>query len=207
VARLYPYAALSRDGRFAAAVGYDHASRSDALEVWEVAGRHRLWRALVPTRTYCRGVALAPDGRAVVALTAPAAPLADGRTGQVVARLEHPQPPHLAAFSPDGRLLATATGASRRVWLWHVANRRCVTKLRAFRQAPEALAFHPDGRLLAAGATDGLIRLWDTTTFREVAALNWKIGPIRALAFAPDGMTAAAAGVGSTVVVWDVDEA
>jgi WD40 repeat protein len=198
-------AALSRDGRFAAAFGYDHFSRSAGLEVWEVTVRRRLWRERT-LRDWCHGLALAPDGRLLATLTEPAVPLLDGGTGQVVARLEHAQQPHLAAFSPDGRLLATATGASRRVWLWDVDSRRCVTKLRAFRQAPTALAFHPEGRLLAAASTDGLIRLWDTAGFKELAALDWKIGPIRALAFAPDGMTAAAAGVTKTVVVWDVDD-
>jgi WD40 repeat protein len=152
-------------------------------------------------------VALAPDGRLLAVRSDPAVPLLDVRTGQVLATLEHPQRPSLSAFSPDGLLLATATGSSRRVWLWDVASRRCVTKLRAFRQAPEALAFHPEGRLLAAGSTDGLIRLWDTVNLKEVAALDWKVGPIRALAFAPDGMTAAAAAPKGTVVVWDVDEA
>jgi WD40 repeat protein len=192
--------AFSGDGRLVVA-----ASLSK-LEVWDLPGQRcllsqgGLWR-------YCAGVALAPDGRTLAARTDPAVPLLDVRTGQVLATLGHPQRPSLSAFSPDGRLLATATGSSRRVWLWDVESRRCVTKLRAFRQSPEALAFHPGGRLLAAGATDGLIRLWDTTSFKEVAALDWKVGPIRALAFAPDGMTAAAAGHKDTVIVWDVDEA
>ncbi len=207
LARLFPYAALSRDGRFAAAVGYDHPSRSDALEVWDVRGGRRLWRQPVPSHGGCRGVALAPDGQVVAALTGASVPLLDGSTGGEVARLEHGQPPHLAAFSPDGRLLATATGSRRRVWLWDVAGRRLLTQSRAFRQVLTALAFHPEGRLLAAGAVDGLIRLWDTASFREVAALNWKVGPVRALAFASDGMTAAAAGQKGAVVVWDVDEA
>jgi WD40 repeat protein len=176
------------------------------LEVWDLPGRRcllsqgGLWR-------YCAGVALAPDGRVLAVRSEPAVPLLDVRTGQVLATLGHPQRPSLSAFSPDGRLLATATGASRRVWLWDVASRRCLTKLRAFRQAPEALAFHPGGRLLAAGANDGVIRLWDTANLKELAALDWKVGPIRALAFAPDGMTAAAAAPKGTVVVWDVDEA
>jgi WD40 repeat protein len=197
-------AALSRDGRLASAYGYDDLSK--VLDVWDVIGQRRLWRKTLDWSTSCPGLALGPDGQLLAVLTEPAVPLLDAGTGQVVARLEHAQHPNLVAFSPDGRLLATATGASRRVWLWDVEGRRCLTKLRAFRQAPEALAFHPGGRLLAAGAVDGLIRLWDTTTFKEVAALDWKVGPIRSLAFAPDGMTAAAAGHKDTVVIWDVDE-
>ena len=31
-----------------------------------------------------------------------------------------------------------------------------------------ALAFHPDGKVLAAGDYTGLVRLWDTSTGREI---------------------------------------
>ncbi len=182
------------------------AAGLQSLEVWELPGRQRLLRR-ENLWNYCAGVALAPDGRLLAVRTWETVHLLDVPTGQIVATLEHRQRPSLLALSPGGRLLATATGASRRVWLWDVESRRCVTKLRAFRQAPEAVAFHPEGRLLAAGSADGLIRLWDTANLKEVAALDWKVGPIRALAFAPDGMTAAAAAPGGTVVVWDVDQA
>jgi WD40 repeat protein len=192
--------AFSPDGRLVVAAGLQN------LEVWDLPGRQRLlhrenlWRG-------CRSLALAPDGRLLAVRTWETVHLLDVPTGQMLATLEHPQRPSLLALSPDGRLLATATGASRRVWLWDVEGRRLLTKLRAFRQAPEAVAFHPGGRLLAAGSTDGVIRLWDTANLQELAALDWKVGPIRALAFAPDGMTAAAAAPDGTVVVWDVDQA
>lgn len=192
--------AFSGDGRLVVAAGLNK------LEVWGLPERRcllsqgGLWR-------YCAGVALAPDGRLLAVRTRETVHLLDVPTGQMLATLEHRQRPSLLALSPDGRRLATATGASRRVWLWDVESSLLLRKLRAFRQAPEALAFHPEGRLLAAGAADGLIRLWDPANLNEVAALDWKVGPIRALAFAPDGMTAAAAAPGGTVVVWDVDEA
>jgi hypothetical protein len=197
---------LSRDGRFAAAVDYPN-SPSHRLEVWEVAGWRRLWREPTPGGGLCRGLALAPDGRLLAALTARAVPLLDVGTRAVLARLEHPEQPGApAAFSPDGRLLALATYSHRRVWLWDVESRRCAAKLPAFRYRLNALAFHPGGRLLAAGAEDGLIRLWDTASFREAAAFDWKVGAVQALAFAPDGMTAAAK-YRDTVVIWDVDQA
>ena len=63
----------------------------------------------------------------------------------------------VAAFSPDGRRLASASG--NWVGIWDVGLR---TRL-ADRPAParvEAMAFSPDGRAVATGHGDGTILLW-----------------------------------------------
>ena len=61
------------------------------------------------------------------------------------------------AFSPDGRLLATADKAAR---LWDPATGEHLRTLTGHDSAVLGVAFSPDGRLLATGGDDETARLW-----------------------------------------------
>ncbi|WP_067485557.1 WD40 repeat domain-containing serine/threonine protein kinase [Actinomadura hibisca] len=71
--------------------------------------------------------------------------------------LRHRQGVYAAAFSPDGRTLATASG--RTVSLWNLKTRTSTT-LPDRRDVISALSYAPDGRTLAIGSYDGAIELW-----------------------------------------------
>jgi len=50
-----------------------------------------------------------------------------------------------------------------------------------------ACAFSPDGRRLLSGASDGVIKVWDTKTWSEAGSLNGHWNAVSALAYSEDG--------------------
>ena len=92
--------------------------------------------------------------------------------------------PELAAFAPDGKVLATSH--YRATKLWNVEDGRLLHAL------PESyymntLTFSPDGKLLATGGTGGEIALWSVEKGQAIRELADTGEDATALAFDPDG--------------------
>ncbi|MFF4056174.1 helix-turn-helix domain-containing protein [Streptomyces sp. NPDC001668] len=108
-----------------------------------------------------------------------------------------------AAYSPDGKLLATAD-ADHTVRVWDVARRRPVATFTGHRESVFSVAFAPDGRTLASAGSDGTVRLWDIPSHRALVTLTGHTGDVFSVAFSPDGRTLASAGADRTVRLWDI---
>jgi WD40 repeat protein len=114
------------------------------------------------------GLALSPGGKTFVTVgangTAALWSVATGhRVGALMstgAAVSPGRPAVAAAFSPDGRILATAVDGSIR--LWDTTTRQQIgTPMTAGPSPAYAVAFSRDGRTLVTAGGDGTARSWD----------------------------------------------
>jgi hypothetical protein len=125
----------------------------------------------------------------------PAPPQAPAGPSSLVRTLiGHGGPVNGVAFSPDGKLLATA-GADGTARLWEVATGERVRVLTGHGKLVQEVAFSPDGKLLATAGADGTARLWEVATGEQVRVLTGR--PMWGVAFSPDGRLLATAEGGS----------
>ena len=114
----------------------------------------------------------------------------------------HTDQVHGVAFSPDGRLLATAS-KDETARLWDPAAGDCFRTFIGHTESVEDVGFSPDGRLLATVSYDGTARLWDPATGDCLRTLTGHHSRILSLAFSPDGRLLATASNNGTVRLWD----
>jgi WD40 repeat protein len=106
------------------------------------------------------------------------------------------------AFSPDGRMLATASGDPTLVKLWDWPSLHPIMKFEHTNSAA-GIAFSPDGKTLAAANWQGRVYLFDLVTRKQTDWLA-HVKAVRDVAFSPDGKTLATASEDETVKLWNV---
>jgi WD40 repeat protein len=90
------------------------------------------------------------------------------------------------AFSPNGRLLASASN-DRTVRLWDPATGALTQTLEGHSDSVWSVAFSPDGRLLASASHDRTVRLWDPATGALTQSWNLERS-VTPLKFSQDGL-------------------
>jgi WD40 repeat protein len=111
-----------------------------------------------------------------------------------------------AAFSPDGKLIAS--GGTDAIRLWDAETLRERGVITGFVGYPGSVAFSPDGRFLLSGGTDRLLHLWDLATGKELKRLVGHSAPIyRGVTFSADGRRALSGGWDgdNSVRLWDLE--
>jgi WD40 repeat protein len=162
-----------------------------------------------------RSVAFSSDGhRLVSASTDQTVRVWDATPGE-----GEPDPPHCltlqghagkvnnVAYHPkDPRVLASA-GADGAVRLWDAGSGQLLRTVRAPDGAVAGLAFSSDGKRIAAAVHDKTVRIWDTTTWKEVppSPLPTDSGGL-SVAFSPNGQLLASARYNRRpLLIWDAE--
>jgi hypothetical protein len=104
-----------------------------------------------------------------------------------------------AAFSPDGKQLATGDWMGQSVLVWDISSKRQLKELKP----GGTVRFSPDGRTLAVSAGN-TVRLLDVATWQITATLPVPTTVVACFAFAPDSRTLAAGLDDGTLRLWDV---
>jgi WD40 repeat protein/tRNA A-37 threonylcarbamoyl transferase component Bud32 len=153
------------------------------------------------------------------------------RDGPRLPLREHKAGLWTAAFSPDGRRLATASvDGTAKVWdvttgqVLHTFDGHAlpippipIPGLPPVPRIPvTCLAYSPDGRFIASGSffpaakhreSAGVVKIWEAETGREVLKFDKQIGVVLSVAYSPDGRRVASSSINDdhTLVVWDAN--
>ncbi|MDM9583671.1 hypothetical protein [Nostoc sp. GT001] len=66
------------------------------------------------------------------------------------------------------------------------------------------VSFSPDGRMLASASNDKTVKLWDTSTRKEIRTLTGHKEAVNGVSFSPNGKMLASASADNTVKLWDI---
>ena len=175
---------IALDGRILAGL-----SRERRLSTWDCRTGRRLASLDVPVAN-AWFLALSPDGNWVALTLGEDGFLLCSLKGRRSRRLTaHFDQGKWATFSPDSRLLATASSDAT-IKLWAVGSGRELATLRGHLTSVSAVAIAPDGRTIVSVEPQQGLRFWDLPTLREVAVVSMPSAD-EWLQFAPGGNTLA----------------
>ena len=111
---------------------------------------------------------------------------------------------HALAFSPDGK--SALIGGDGPVPLIDLGTGKIIKIFEGHASAVSCVAISPHGGLAASGGDDGVARVWDIGSGKEIRAFSAdNRAPIRDVAFAPSGKALLTASTDRSVRLWDID--
>jgi WD40 repeat protein len=157
-------------------------------------------------------VGFSPDGKVLVSgtnaeINTPAElKLWNVATGEALVTLTERQAVRWAAFSRDGKHLATAehNGTAK---LRDPATGETVFVLVGHRSGLDCVVFSPDSATVATTSWDRTLKLWDANTGELLKTFAGHPDKVYTAAVSPDGMSLVSGSNDGTIRLWDVEKA
>lgn len=160
-----------------------------------------------PVQVGVRSVAYSPDGILIASTS-----MEDRRAwiwrasdGKLLQELRgHADEIEQVIFSPDGRLLATASWDAT-IRVWSVSNGALVRELVGHTRDVYGIAFSPDGRFLLSGSWDQTVKFWHVQSGAVLATLAGHQSFVQGVSFSPVGTCFVTVSCDGTLRVWDAE--
>ena len=164
--------AFSPDGKRLAGTAHEWTGR-----LWDINAQTKIAELsfTLPSKPGGLGIAFSPRGDIIAGAQPGEIVLWDATDGKTLIALPQPegnQKPFALRFSPCGRYLVSGSWWQRGlkqmpIRLWAVATGENLHTFYGHTTDVQCIAFSPDGRLMATGGHDGIILLWDVSTYLQ----------------------------------------
>lgn len=104
-------------------------------------------------------------------------------------------------FSPDGRIIASAS-FDKSIKLWEAKTGKFICTLRGHVQAVYMVAFSADSRLMVSGSADSTLKLWNLKTKKLEYDLPGHGDEVYAVDWSTDGLRVASGGKDKVLKLW-----
>ena len=170
------------------------------VKVWDVNTGRDVATIPVKPRSHVRLVSFSPDGRTLAYRVSQEkfTRLWDVTTQTQTGIIENLSVEDWA-FSPDGKILASAAG--RIITLWDVVTGQDIATLEGPLHRVSHITYSPDGNTLASVSQDKTVRLWDIATKQNIEILD---GDSPYATFSPDGTMLVFHKLNVGVKVWNL---
>jgi WD40 repeat protein len=118
--------------------------------------------------------------------------------------LHHGGPVYVGAFSPDGKLIVTAS-VDHTARVWDAVTGHLVATLTGHAGPVNDAAFSPGADRIVTASDDGTARVWDAMTGHLLATLTGPGVEARKATFSPDGRRVLTTGADNSARVWDAE--
>jgi WD40 repeat protein len=192
--------AFSPDGKLVLTSSWDGTSR-----IWELS-TGQTWKEL-RGQPLGRGLAghagFSPDGKWVVTSGGHEARVWAVKRDDAANELRgHADHLLSAAFSPDGKLIATAS-KDKTARLWDLRTGQSLRELRGHTSGVASIGFSRDGRRIVTVSWDNTARIWDSATGESLLELRGHTNRVLHASFSPDDSRVATASTDQTARIWE----